>query len=155
MSQTQGGQTRKLRVLCVDDNDMLSEALGRRFARDSNVEWAGVVRDGREAYGRIREVMPDVVLMDIDMPGVDVFTIVERLASEEPSVRIVMFSGHINPDYIERALDCGAWGYLSKNDDIPALLEGLNLVARGELALSRDVERVRRGDWNAAGGMAL
>ena len=144
-------QATRLRVLCVDDNDLLSEALGRRFARDPAIDWAGVVREGREAYDRVLQAAPDIVLMDIDMPGVDVFSIVARLSAEAPHVRVVMFSGHISPEYIERALDSGAWGYLSKNDDIPALLEGLRMVARGELAMSRDVERVRRGSWDAPG----
>lgn len=144
-------QATRLRVLCVDDNDLLSEALGRRFARDPAIDWAGVVRDGRDAYDRVLDAAPDIVLMDIDMPGVDVFSIVARLSAEAPQVRVVMFSGHISPEYIERALDSGAWGYLSKNDDIPALLEGLRMVARGELAMSRDVERVRRGSWDAPG----
>lgn len=139
-----------LRVLCVDDNDMLSDALARRLAAEPSIAWSGVVRDGRDAYDRVMETRPDIVLMDIDMPGVDSFSIVARLAQEAPGVRVVMFSGHIDPGYIDRALDCGAWGYLSKNDDVPALLESLRLVARGELAMSGEVERVRRGAWDAA-----
>jgi DNA-binding NarL/FixJ family response regulator len=131
-------------VLCVDDNDMVSQALRRRLTDEPGLEWAGVVRDGAEAFARVSAVRPDIVLMDIDMPGVDTFSIVAKLSAEKPEVRVIMFSGHINPGYIDQALDCGAWGYLSKNDDVAALMDGIRKVGRGELAMSRDVEAVMR-----------
>ena len=144
-------QPHTLRVLCVDDNEMVSQALRRRLADEPGLEWAGVVRDGGEAFERVRQVRPDVVLMDIDMPGVDTFAIVARLSAEVPDSRVVMFSGHINPGYIDRALDCGAWGYLSKNDDVSALMDGIRLVGRGEIAMSHDVETVLNNQRTSRG----
>lgn len=135
---------RPLRILCVDDNDLVADALRRRVARDDSLQWLGLVSDGRSIEPRTREVEPDIVLMDVDMPDVDTFAIVERISSEMPRVRIVMLSGHVDVRYINRALDCGAWGYLSKNEDGSALIECIKRVGRGEVVLSAEAEAVHR-----------
>ncbi len=136
-------QPRTLRVLCMDDNEMVADAFRRRIDQESDMRWAGVVLTGDHALEQILAAGPDVVLVDIDMPGVDSFDIVRRLAAAAPHVRPVMFSGFLDPDYIERALDCGAWGYLSKNEDVGRLIDGIRRVGRGEIAFSRDAEAVR------------
>jgi DNA-binding NarL/FixJ family response regulator len=139
-----------LRVFCVDDNELVGEALRRRIEQVPDIEWLGLARNGAEVIDRVREIAPHIVLMDIDMPGVDTFGLVQRITTEMPEVRIIMFSGHVELDYIDRALDAGAWGYLSKNDDVGRLLEGIRQVSRGEIALSRDVEEVQRSALNMA-----
>lgn len=131
-----------IRVFCVDDNEMIAKSLARRIECESGIALVGLVHDGTVAYERVMEVTPDVVLMDIDMPGVDTFSIVERLSVDAPRVRVVMFSGHVNRAFIDRALDCGVWGYLSKNDDVARIIDGIRGVARGEIVLSREVHAV-------------
>ena len=133
-----------LRVLCVDDNEMVGESLCRRLERERGIAWVGVEHDGRRAIERVIEGKPDVVLMDIDMPGVDCFAIVERLGSEAPDARVVMFSGHVSVAYINRALDSGAWGYLSKNDSVDRLVESVRRVAQGEFVFSEEVRAAQR-----------
>lgn len=133
-----------LRILCVDDNEMMISAMERRVQHEPGLAWVGAVSDGAVALEAVRSARPDVVLMDIDMPGVDTFALVERLAEELPAVRVVMFSGHVRPGFIDRALDCGAWGYLSKSDDTANLIEGIRRVGKGEIALSREVLAVQR-----------
>ena len=138
-----------LKVLCVDDNEMVATALSRRIREEPGIAWAGVVMEGAAAYEQVRMILPDIVLMDIDMPGVDSFSIVEHIAADLPGVRVVMFSGHLNPAYIERAMDAGAWGYLSKNEDVARLIEAIRSVGRGEFALSEDVKAVQRSGLTA------
>lgn len=101
--------------------------------------------------GTVNPLMPDVVLMDIDMPGVDTFSMVERLAADVPTVRTLMFSGHVNRAFIDRAFDCGAWGYLSKNNDVARVIEGIRQAARGEIALSKEVQAVQRENLDLPG----
>lgn len=137
---TAAPEERRVRVLCVDDNDLVADGLRRRFAQEPRLVWLGWVGDAADAIERARELKPDVVLVDIDLPGVDTFALVERMARELPAVRAVMFSGHVRLSYIERALDSGAWGYLSKNEDTSSLIEGIKRVGAGEIALSREVE---------------
>lgn len=138
------GSPRPIRVMCVDDNDLLAEALRRRVQQETCLEWAGFVSDVSSIAERIDDARPDVVLMDIDMPGVDTFILVERLAASHPDVRVLMFSGHVHPAYLDRSLDCGAWGYLSKNEDTADLIAGIRRAAAGEIVLSREVEESQR-----------
>jgi DNA-binding NarL/FixJ family response regulator len=139
------GSAATLRVMCVDDNDLVSTSLQRLIERDSTLSWAGFVNDPPRILECVRETKPDIVLMDIDIPGIDTFALVERMAAEMPQVRVVMFSGYVNLAYVERSLDSGAWGYLSKNEDVAQLIAGIKTAGRGEIALSREVEAARRG----------
>ncbi|HLO39388.1 MAG TPA: response regulator transcription factor [Phycisphaerales bacterium] len=134
---------RPLRVLCVDDNDLVARSLSRRVRQEQGLDWLGVITDTSRISERVVESAPDIVLMDIDMPGVDTFGIVDELASRLPTARIVMFSGHIDAGYIQRALDSSAWGYLSKHDDVSNLISSIRRVGNGEIVFSRDVEAVR------------
>lgn len=133
-----------LRVLCVDDNDLLASSMERFVQRDPTLAWLGWVGNAEEVLPRAAELRPHVVLMDIDMPGVDTFSLVEQLGALDARIRVVMFSGHVHSSYLDRALDSGAWGYLSKDEEPAALLEGIRRVARGELALSKEVIAVQR-----------
>ncbi len=134
----------RLRVLCVDDNDLVAQAMCRRVEQEGSIFWLGVITDVELIRGKIIELAPDVVLMDIDMPGVDTFSMVQELSAMLPATRIVMFSGHIEASYIEKALDSGAWGYLSKHDDVGSLIQGIRRVGEGSIVFSADVETVRR-----------
>lgn len=131
-------------VLCVDDNELVAQSLRRRLDAEPGLAWAGWHADGQRVPDAIRELRPGVVLMDIDMPGVDAFALVTRLARDCPDVRVVMFSGHVQAAFIERALDCGAWGYLSKNDDTSTLIEEIKRVAAGEIVLGREALAVHQ-----------
>lgn len=143
-SHGSGRERAGVRVLCVDDNEMVGESLRQRFGRERDFAWVGVEHDGRRALDAVIESKPHVVLMDIDMPGIDSFDCVERIGVEAPHVRVVMFSGHVSVAYINRALDCGAWGYLSKNDAVDRLIEAVRRVADGEFAFSEEVRAAQR-----------
>lgn len=129
-----------LRILCVDDNELVVSSLIDRLARDPSLTCVGVVQGREDSYQTIRGALPDVVLMDVDMPGVDTFAIVERLAKDVPDVRVIMFSGHVASAFIEQALDAGAWGYLSKNEEPADLIDAIRRVRRGEIVVSKEAE---------------
>ncbi|MBL9121151.1 MAG: response regulator transcription factor [Phycisphaerae bacterium] len=135
---------RRLRIVCIDDNAMIASALVRRLESDPTLTCVQVVQEGNASFQVVREASPDIVLMDVDMPGVDTFAIVERFASELPDVRVIMFSGHVNPEFIDRALDAGAWGYLSKNEDVVDLIEAIRRAGQGEIVLSKEAQTVQR-----------
>ncbi|MEX2217288.1 MAG: response regulator transcription factor [Phycisphaerales bacterium] len=128
-------------VLLVDDNEMLAEAMPRLLARDARFEWAGWIEDPANLVETVRAKAPGVVLMDVDMPGVETFDLVKLLAAECPKSRVVMFSGHVREDYAEAAIDAGAFGYLHKDDEVGELLNNLERVSRGEVVLSPLVKR--------------
>jgi DNA-binding NarL/FixJ family response regulator len=84
----------------------------------------------------VNRVYPDIILLDVDMPGADPLEIARDLTERNPAVRVIVFSGHLSSDLIERAARSGAWGYISKGDGEGALLEGIHCVCAGGFALS-------------------
>lgn len=122
--------------MVVDDNRLAAEALERWFTTRGNFRWLGWTDDGNRVEERVAGCSPDLVLLDVDMPGVDCFRLLERLTAACPSVKVIMFSGHVRADYIERALSAGACGYIVKDERISAIADLLNRAAAGECVLS-------------------
>lgn len=128
-----------IRVLCIDDNRLLAEALERRLSLADGLEWAGWVEHASDATRVVRERRPDVALMDIDMPGTDSFSLVRAFGAVSPETRALMFSGHVRREYVDRAVDAGAWGYLSKSDSLEGVIAAIRSVSLGEFVLSPEV----------------
>jgi two-component system response regulator DesR len=128
-----------VRVMICDDNRLVAEAIELRLKQDSNFTWLGWASGLAGLIERVQELRPDVLLLDIDLPGPDPFEVLQQLSDQVPNVRTIMFSGYVRADYIERAIECGAWGYISKNDSIRDLLQLIQDVAAGEFVLSREV----------------
>lgn len=126
-------------VLCVDDNGHVADALRLKFGAAGGFQWRGWLPDADQLVSTALRDAPSVVLLDIDMPGSDPFDALSDLAARCPKCRVIIFSGHVRRELIDRALDAGAWGYVSKNDGEDALLSAVRLVAAGELALSPEV----------------
>src|ERR1044071_1460725 len=116
---------RPVRVMCVDDNRHVAEAVELRIRFEPGIEWVGWVSATDTLSARVGRDRPDVILLDIDMPGRDAFDLLRELAEHSPSARTIMFSGYVRSDYIERALDAGAWGYVSKNDSTQDFLDAI------------------------------
>jgi two-component system invasion response regulator UvrY len=134
------GQDRNISVLCVDDNEPLAQALRLKFGRTGGFEWLGWLPDADDLVRRAECDCPSVVLLDIDMPGRDPFDAVAELTVRCPQTRVVVFSGHVRRELIDRALESGAWGYVSKNDGEEALIRAVFQVMSGELVLSPEVQ---------------
>ncbi len=134
---------RAVRVLFVDDNRLLAEGLGRRLGFETGLEYVGWVEAAGSALSTAEQSRADVVVLDVDMPG-DSFGIVHDFGSAAPAIKVVMFSGHIRRDYVDRAIDAGAWGYISKNESMDVVIDVIRRVADGEFVLSPDVEAVCR-----------
>jgi len=128
----------RIRVLCVDDNDLVSDALRRKFATEADFMWCGSLPDASDLADFVAERRPDVVLLDIDMPGIDTFDALRGVTARCPDSRVVMLSGHVRKDLIDRAVEAGAWGYLSKGEETADILEAIRGVAAGRFMLSRE-----------------
>lgn len=135
--------SRRHTILCVDDNAELAAALERLFSRLDDFEWLGWLPTADHLVTEALARHPQIVLVDIDLPGPDPFVAVTELVERDPAVRVVMFSGHVRPGLVDRALGAGAWGYISKNDGEGELLQVLRQVAAGEFALSSEAARMR------------
>jgi len=132
----------RVKVLCVDDNDFVAEAVLAKLRKAGGFEWLGHLPSADELIEVARRDRPDVILLDVDMPGADPFEAMRELLGHCPDVRVIVFSGHVRPELLERAIRLGAWGYISKSDGENALVEGIRSVADGEFALSPEVEAI-------------
>lgn len=126
-------------IVCIDDNSLVKEAIARRIEMESDFRWAGALGEHDEIVERLLELEPDLVLLDIDMPGIDAFALVRTIGERLPASRVVMFTGYSHPEYLEQALANGAWGYLSKSGSPTALLDALRRVLRGEVVCNDEV----------------
>jgi DNA-binding NarL/FixJ family response regulator len=149
--------TNQLKVLCVDDHAFLVEGLRARFALERDLECIGHLPSAQNLVQEVQRRQPDMVLMDIEMPGPDPFEAIGDLHKRCPEVRVLLLSAYVRDHYLEAAVAAGAWGYLSKGDNPDDIVEGLRKVSRGEFAMSPEVEercglpQARRGASTVAG----
>lgn len=145
-----------MRVIVVDDDAIVVRSLSTILGAEPDIEVAGTGTSGEEAVSLFSACEPDVVLMDIQMPGGDGLSAAEKILAADPAARVVFLTTFSDDDYIVRALRLGARGYLIKQDVAtiaPALrsvmagqsvLEGE--VLAGAAALSADGVRPSRGE---------
>jgi DNA-binding NarL/FixJ family response regulator len=132
-------------VLLVDDDALVRAGLRMMLSSADDIEVVGEVSDGADAVGAVQKHRPDVVLMDIRMPGVDGITATVNLrALSDPPQVIVLTTFHID-DYVLRALRAGASGFLLKDTPPEEILNAVRLVAAGEAILSPAVTRTLLG----------
>ena len=128
-----------IRVFIADDHAIVRAGLKRLLAETDDIEVAGEAGDGREAIELVKSLQPDVVFMDISMPGLNGLEATERILKAFPQVRVIILSRHENEEYYWRALQVGASGYLLKKAAIAELKAALQRVAGGEIYLSREI----------------
>jgi DNA-binding NarL/FixJ family response regulator len=128
-----------IRVLVADDHSIFREGLSELLASAEGIEVAGEARDGAEAVGLAKSLRPDVMVLDLSMPGVDGFEVIRRVVSECIPVRILVLTMHKDASGIRRALDLGADGYLLKEEAFEELARGIRAVAGGARFLSPPV----------------
>jgi DNA-binding NarL/FixJ family response regulator len=128
-----------IRVILADDHTLVRAGIRALLEKLSAVEVLGEASDGREALNLVRTHQPDVVLMDVAMPGLNGLEAAARMAKECPGVRIIMLSMHQNEEYVWRALKAGAAGYLLKKAATAELETALHRVVRGEIYFSREI----------------
>ncbi len=129
-----------MRILCVDDHAFLAEGLRARFALEADLECVGWRSNAENIIGEVKRLKPDIVLLDIEMPGPDPFDAIKDLQRRFPEIRTIILSAYVRDHYFEAAVDAGAWGYLSKGDNPEGIVAGIRKVARGEFAMSPEVE---------------
>ena len=130
-----------IRVLCVDDHAFLVDGLRARFELAKDIECVGRLESAERLLSEAKELRPDIVLLDIEMPGPDAFEAAEDLLRMLPDVRVIFLSAYVRDHYISAAVNAGAYGYFSKSDDTDEIIEGIRKVARrGEFAFGPKVK---------------
>src|SRR5690606_14936223 len=124
-----------IRLLLADDHRMLREGL-RRSMTDQGFDVVGEARDGDEAIALVEEHEPDVVLMDVTMPGVDGVEATRQIRDAFDEVRVVMLTMHADQEVLAAAIRAGASGYLVKDCSTEEIASAVRMAAGGETALS-------------------
>ncbi len=125
-----------IRVLLVDDHQMLRVGLRTLIGRDPGIEIVGEASDGATAVELTRRLQPDVVLMDIQLPGLNGVEATRRIVREMPGVKVIMLTMYREENQALEALRVGAMGYLHKDTDPDELLGTIRSVAAGQATLT-------------------
>jgi len=130
-----------IRLLIADDHVIVRSGLAQLVATMADVELVGAASDGAEAVALAAEHRPDVVLMDLEMPGVDGIEATRTLSTEQPGVAVVILTSFSDRDRIIGALDAGAVGYVLKDAEPDELARAIRAAARGESPLDPKAAR--------------
>ena len=146
--------------MIVDDHPIVRRGIGMCLARQPHMEIVGEAGDGREAIRLARELQPDIMLMDIDMPEVSGLVVADLLRRELPKIKVLILSMHTNKEYVLRIIQCGARGFVLKEAPTDELVRAIECVSAGEAYFSSEVARVAlnqfvRGSGEAPGAPRL
>ena len=139
-----------IRVLLADDHGLVRDGLGRLLASVADIEVVAAAADGAEAVQLAREHRPDVILMDLRMPGMDGSEATRRLLEEDPATQVVILTSFSERDEILSALDAGAIGYLLKDAEPDEVIRGVRAAAHGESPLAPKAARELLGSRSSA-----
>jgi len=128
-----------IKVLLVDDHAVVRAGYRHLLARDPRIEVVGEAADAQSAYLSFCNLAPDVVVMDIALPGASGIEAMRRILAREPDARVLIFSMYEDAIFPTRALQAGARGYLTKSSGPDMLVDAVLAVARGENYLSHDI----------------
>jgi DNA-binding NarL/FixJ family response regulator len=133
--------TKPIRVILADDHTLVRAGIRALLEKMPGVEVLGEAGDGREVLNLVKLHRPDVVLMDISMPGLNGLEAAARMARDFPGVRVIILSMHDNEEYYWRALKAGAAGYLLKKAATAELATAVQRVVQGEIYLSQEISK--------------
>ncbi len=129
-----------MRVLLIEDHPIVRSGCRRLLQgrAETEVIEASTGADGLDLCGTAR---PDIIVLDLNLPDMSGFVLLQRILAEQPSASVVVFSMYEDPTFVARALESGARGYIAKSDNPDALIEAVEKVAKGEIYLGAAVAR--------------
>ena len=133
---------RPIQLLVVDDHPVVRKGIISCLARSPNLRVVGEAGDGEAALGKARELAPDIVLMDLELPRMDGLAVTEVLRRERPGVKVLILSMHSDAQCVMRILKAGARGYVLKGASPEELVQAIERVEAGETVFSPEVARL-------------
>ncbi len=128
-----------IRILLADDQELILDGLRVLLEREPDLTLVGEHTDGHEALSAARQLEPDVVVMDIAMPGIDGIEVTRRITGELLGVKVLILSVHEESDVIRSAFEAGAAGYLLKDCATEELVRGIRAVRAGKSFVSSSI----------------
>jgi two-component system invasion response regulator UvrY len=131
-----------IKVLLVDDHDLVRAGIRRLMEDHSATERIEVVAEaasGEEAVDQVRQYSPDVVLLDVNMPGIGGLEAARRMLRVDPEVRIIALTVYEEGPLLKRMIDAGAMGYLTKGCEVSEMVTAIRRVSRGERYIASEI----------------
>lgn len=129
-----------IRVILADDHTLVRQSLARLLNETSNMSVVGEIGTADEAVDAAIRMNPDVVVLDIDMPGIAAFDAARTIGARCPNAKIIFLSAFTHDRYIEAALSCGAMGYVCKTEPPEKVVRAIRSVASGQTYFSPEVQ---------------
>jgi two-component system, NarL family, response regulator NreC len=139
----------KIRVMLADDHRLFRDGLRTLLQQQAEIEVVGMAADGPSVADVAAGCKPDVVLMDMSMPGLNGIEATRRLVAEHPDIRVVMLSMHADRRFVVESLRAGALGYVLKDCEIGELVEAIKSVVKRQLYLSKTIAEAVVRDYLA------
>ena len=131
---------RPISVLLADDHALVRDMLAAHLETDSDLTVVAAASNAQEAVDKAAECGPDVVVLDIDMPGLSAFEAARSIKQSSPQTRVIFLSAFFHDHYIERALEIEASGYITKSEPPESVMEGIRAVTSGTVYFSPEVQ---------------
>lgn len=130
-----------IRVLIVDDHELVRTGIKRILEDTRDIRVIAEASTGEEALQQVREHRPDVVLMDVNMPGIGGLEATRKIIHSHPGLRVIVVTIHVDEPYPTRLLEAGASGYLTKGCAVDEIVDAIQMVHRGERYIGADIAR--------------
>lgn len=125
-----------IKIILADDHEILRHGLSKSLEQESDIKVIGQASDGHSAVDLVRELQPDVIIMDIGMPDLNGVEATRKITKNHPKVKVIGLSMHSSDKYVREMFKAGASGYLLKNCPFEELTEAIRTVAGGKTYIS-------------------
>jgi len=131
-----------IRVVVADDHPIVRSGIRNELAHQPDIQVVGEAVNGDQAFSLTRSLAPDVLLLDINMPGLQAVKVVKQLRATSPAPRVVVLSVYADEEHVAAMLSAGALGYILKDENPSVITEAVRAVAQGILWLSPSIAHV-------------
>ena len=132
---------KEIKILLVDDHKLLRDGLRNIIEQRSNMHIIGEASDGREAIKVASKLLPDVIVIDVAMPGMNGIEAAQQIHKNHPNIKIIGLSMHSGKQFIQGMFKAGAYGYLLKDGDSDELITAITTVVQNKKYLSKDINQ--------------
>ncbi len=130
---------KKIKIVLVDDHQMFRDGVKAVLMDEANIEIIGEFGNGKDLYDLLTSQTPDIIITDISMPDISGIEITKYVRKNFPDINILILSMHSNEEFITKALNAGANGYLPKDTSMNELLEAIQSIYKGENYFNKDI----------------
>ena len=130
---------KKIKIILVDDHQMFRDGVKAVLCDEENIEVIGEVGNGTDLFELLKTLKPDLIITDISMPDISGIEVTNFVSTNYPEINILILSMHSNEEFITKALNAGANGYLPKDTSMDELLEAINTIYTGENYFNRAI----------------